>query len=148
MLRVEFDLPSSKGMGEEAQKLLRPALREFVQGAAGSLSSMIRTKVGGRGRGRTYTRSGRTHQASAPGEPPARDVGSTASSEFGSYADSWDWDTNEKPTFIEGRIGSSMWKNLGRLLEYGTSKMRPRPHVKPAVEVWKKRLERDIANAK
>lgn len=148
MLRVELGMPSTKGLGAEAIELLRPALREFVQEAATSLRDNIVRKVSGTGRGKLYTRDGRTHRASAPGEAPARDVGSSGSAQFGAYANSWDTDTKEGPTYIEGRVGSTMFRAgvaLGAMLEWGTRYIKPRPHVGPAVAQWKRELDRKIS---
>lgn len=77
-----------------------------------------------------------TYTASAPGEPPAVRTGQ--------YANSW----QVLPPVVQGdRIYAAAQsdattesgESLGALLEYGTNKMAPRPHIRPAVEIVKQR---------
>ncbi len=72
------------------------------------------------GSGRVY----HGHVASAPGEPPAPDTGT--------FMKSWQPTTqttgNSFISRIESNVNVGRGHNLGEILEYGTSKMAPRPH--------------------
>lgn len=71
--------------------------------------------------GRIYRRRGVVHQASAPGEPPATDTGRLVQSGR----------TEHNPTEISGTVN---WSTLyAAFLEFGTSKMAPRPYARPAL---------------
>lgn len=63
------------------------------------------------------------HQASAPGEPPAVDTGA--------YRASWTWDTTVLPNAVILRVGSE--DEIAPYLEFGTSRMAARPHIRPVV---------------
>jgi HK97 gp10 family phage protein len=71
--------------------------------------------------GRTYTRGGVTHQASAPGEAPMSDTGALAGSVF-----------HEMEGELTATVGSRM--AYANYLEFGTKKMAPRPIWEPTVE--------------
>ena len=76
--------------------------------------------------GKTYTRNGMSHQSSAPGQPPANDTGELIDS-----------------IKVEKRKNTSTVKidaDYAGYLEYGTSKMRPRPFILPALMKIKKKL--------
>lgn len=68
--------------------------------------------------GRVYTRRGISHQASAPGQPPAGDLGNLASSIF------------VFPGHMEAAVGPTA--DYGPHLEFGTPRMRARPFMRPA----------------
>jgi len=74
--------------------------------------------------GRIYKRGkrGRTHQASAPGEPPANDTGRLASS--------------LRSEVSAGALTASLiaGTSYAAHLEYGTTKMAARPFMRPAAE--------------
>jgi hypothetical protein len=63
------------------------------------------------------------HRASAPGEPPAVDSGALRASVT--------YDVARTPQGWEARVGTPM--RTGRLLEFGTSRMRPRPWLRVAL---------------
>jgi phage gpG-like protein len=100
--------------GPVYKDLLRRALK--VEATAKRITS-------GPGQGRIYTRHGITHQASAPGDPFATDTGRLRASithalgrdERGLYA----------------RVGTDV--EYGAYLELGTSRMDPRPYLRPAL---------------
>ena len=72
----------------------------------------------------------RTHQASAPGEPPASDTGRLASS---------------IETLQEGTTGWVFTRlYYGAELEFGTSKVRPRPWLLPSVEENTEAFRQDL----
>lgn len=81
----------------------------------------LRESFGESKSGRTYTRGSRTHQASAPGEPPAIDTGL--------YTNSWQVEMEAPTTAV-------VFTNVeyGPALEFGGAKMAARPHAVPALE--------------
>jgi hypothetical protein len=91
------------------RKGLRVGLTEIGRENSRHLQIMIRT---GPRTGRIYG----NHQASAPGEPPANWTGRLAGS-VGSRVFGWS----------RMEFGETVF--YGRFLEFGTSKMEPRPHV-------------------
>jgi hypothetical protein len=137
VIRMEWDLDPGQlnGIGRDALEAQRPGILRAVTDATLHLLNALKMKVGGVGRGRLYKRgkSGRMHQASAPGDPPARDLGN--------YVNSWDHNIQNQPEVIEGAVGSYMWETRGKLLEGGTRKMRPRPHVDPVLAEERQAIE-------
>jgi HK97 gp10 family phage protein len=96
------------------------------------LASIIRDEVNtGVRTGRVYTDGLRTHRASAPGEPPITDSGDLARSVSGQRTG-----TGRSETHIKSKYAAA--------LEYGTSKMKPRPFVAPAVTELKKRVGNEL----
>jgi HK97 gp10 family phage protein len=68
----------------------------------------------------------RTHQASAPGQPPASDIGNLASHIT--------YSTSRRG--LEGRVGTNVV--YGKFLEFGTKNMAARPWLWPAYEARKR----------
>lgn len=85
--------------------------------------------------GRIYRRRGVEHQASAPGEAPANDTGRLVNSIRTTY---------DLPTLV-GRIVAST--AYAAFLEYGTSRMEPRPYMRPALFNRRPQIEATIASA-
>lgn len=77
------------------------------------------------GRGRTYRLSNptREHRASAPGDPPATDLGMLAAS--------INWALGEDAKGLFAVVGSGLTK--ARWLELGTRYMAARPFLRPAL---------------
>ena len=109
-----------QGMGPRLQTEMGRA----VAATTLALHGDIIERVSQPGSGRLYTRRGVTHQASAPGEPPAPDTGS--------YRASIQPDLTDVGTRLEGRVATN--DRRGPWLEYGTRNMAPRPHFAPALE--------------
>ena len=88
----------------------------------------VRSIQGGAKSGRTYEKYNprRTHKASAPGQAPASDTGNLVSN-IRSISDG-------KNTLVESRASYS------KFLEFGTSKLLPRPFMFPASEKAKKKI--------
>jgi HK97 gp10 family phage protein len=80
------------------------------------------------GRIRPVGKRGKPHQASAPGEPPAIDIGE--------LVQSITFEISEGGKV--GAVGSD--KKHGLYMEYGTSKVKPRPWLKPAFENSKDKI--------
>lgn len=73
-----------------------------------------------------YRRRGVVHQASAPGEPPATDLGTLVQSGYASYPEQSD-------LFVV--TGYANWGAAHAIfLELGTQNMEPRPFARPALD--------------
>lgn len=75
------------------------------------------------GTGRVYRRRRVTHRASRPGQPPAVDTGRLRSS--------YTWRTGEDAEGFFVEVGTNV--KYAPFLEFGTRRMRPRPHLRPAI---------------
>lgn len=112
-----FDRLGSAGE-REARRAIARSVQKVRADAVKSIQKGAKT-------GRVYERgsggnlSG-THQASAPGQAPATDTGTLASS------------VKAQSNSKGGTVGSSL--NYAFFLEYGTMKMDARPWLRPALE--------------
>ena len=87
--------------------------------------------------------TGRSYQASAPGEPPAVRTGSYRNSfSRRTYAEGSTDNVVKVHAIIESRITIPNGSNLGNLLEGGTSRMAPRPHKEKIIEKAKPNIQR------
>ena len=77
---------------------------------------------GGSRSGRTYRRRSVTHQASAPGEYPKTDTGQLVSSLYFRVA------ANKLSAFFGTKL------DYGKYLEFGTSRMKARPWLRPTLK--------------
>lgn len=117
-----FDLVAIRRTMENAMRATERALGDgAVEKAAIVLEKHIKQTLSQRGTGRRYPRGKKTHQASAPGEPPAVDTGQLRASI-----------RREKAGLFTWRVGTGL--EHAPHLEYGTSKMAPRPFMRPALE--------------
>ena len=109
------------GLDKELTNVLRGG-GQLIRGEA------IRSIQTGPKSGHTYEKYNprRTHKASAPGQAPASDTGNLVS-QIMSVADG-------KDTLVESRAEYS------KFLEFGTSKMLPRPFLFPASEKSTKKI--------
>ena len=113
-------------VAEAMDKISNTGYDRLYQSLNVARNETLKTLSGNRS-GRTYKVPGtnRTYTASAPGEPPAQRLGqlrqsvhSTIEKRFG--------------LFMFGKIGTKL--AYGRHLEFGTSKIRPRPWLRPSLE--------------
>lgn len=88
------------------------------------VTNRVKKKLSQPGSGRVYRRGTVLHRASAPGQPPAVDTGRLRAS--------YTWRTGEDVQGPYVEIGTNV--EYAPWLEYGTVKMRPRPHLRPAIE--------------
>jgi HK97 gp10 family phage protein len=120
---------------------VREAASKAVKGTALELrGDIVKRIVRGPASGVVYEKTDpeRTHQASASGEAPMSDTGRLANSiEFDALDD------------LTATVGSMV--AYAAWLEYGTSRMEPRPYFTPAVEditpKYIKRMERAVYGA-
>lgn len=99
----------------------------------------VRRLLSQRGSGRVYYRRGpgrgARHQASSPGRPPAVDTGQLRAS--------YHWQTGDDAQGPYVDIGTNDKK--ARHLEMGTRRMRPRPHLRPALNRVQGRITQLVA---
>lgn len=91
---------------------------------------------------KNYYTNNRTkaHHPSLPGNPPARDTGN--------LTNSIRWEIHNEGKEIYGIVGSSQLdENYAVYTEYGTTKMAPRPWLRPAMEKNNEWIRKSIANA-
>jgi hypothetical protein len=138
LVTLEFEAPKVDGIGAAALAWAKKEVLGNMMAAVLVLLNSFRKTVGGRGTGRTYRRGkrGRVHQASAPGQPPARD--------YGDYVNSFDFSVEETADEVRGHVGSRMWATRGIHLELGTSRMRPRPHVDQSINAARAGVEQAL----
>ena len=77
------------------------------------------------------------HHPSLPGNAPAPDSGN--------LRDSVHYTTEESDSIIVGRVGTDV--DYGRMLELGTSRIAPRPWLKPSLDKNRNQIERLIQQA-
>lgn len=157
MSREQLDGGSLEWHGNEFFFLAtRETVKAMKKGAI-YLQGVVKETVGGTGSGRLYKRgkskgSGRvrvaestgsadrrfatkTHQASAAGDPPARDMGILASS--------ISYEVKQRGPVVNAFVGADDAKNEARrpttdpdyalFLELGTPNMAPRPYLRPSL---------------
>jgi len=111
---------------------MKPRASRFVDRIAHRIEQEDKVLLSQPGSGRIYKRGNVSHQASAPGEPPAIDTSDLINSVHVEKEGSL------TALVVEGAEYSAD-------LEYGTTKMAPRPHLTPAVEKvrpeWSKGLK-------
>ena len=101
---------------------LAPESAEIVAETLAEIDTTVQVGMAAGGGGRIYIRRGRAHQASSPGNMPARDLGALSAS----------LQTELVPGKAKGYYYTVM--DYGVYLEYGTSKMAPRPFMTPSAE--------------
>ena len=113
---------------EKRQAKMEAGLSQAVQIAAQDVrNECVRSIQSGSRTGAIYTRKGKTHQASAPGEPPKTDTGR--------LVNSLAFRMLGKLTAVAGAIaGNSIVAEYAAALEFGTRKMAARPFLVKAVE--------------
>lgn len=114
---------------------IRSAVSMAVQETAAGMEADVKLKIAqGPATGRVYTRRSVSHQASSPGEAPASDTGVLLGSIY-----------HEKDTDLTYSIGSRV--DYAAFLEYGTTRMLPRPVWVPTAERVRGEFRADIAAA-
>jgi HK97 gp10 family phage protein len=134
-IRVDIDdkaLAPLKNLGNTLPKEVDVALRSAALLVEGTAKKKI--SHGGRS-GRLYSgrRGGRSHQASAPGQPPKTDTGRLVASITHNFE------------HMSAEVGSDVL--YAPYLEMGTSKMSPRPWLKPSLDENEGNIQRLITDA-
>lgn len=119
---------------ERAKRLNTPALDRVLSKSAFVVQkNAIRSIQSGGRSGRIYKRRSVTHLASGPGEPPKTDTGNLVKNITVNRNKQLDYD-----------VGSRKGAGYGFWLEMGTSKMLPRPWLKPALKKSLKDIDKFI----
>lgn len=115
---------SLKVNSAELFKLLDDANKITENAADKMANEMKKSILSGAKSGRQYYSNGRRHTSSAPGQAPANNTGALVGS--------------IKVRKERNKANISINKNYAVFLEFGTSKMRPRPFIIPAFMRTKK----------
>ncbi|TBG37156.1 hypothetical protein ELG78_09255 [Rhizobium leguminosarum] len=100
------------------------------------MDTYAKQHISGGGRsGRTYRRRSVTHQASAPGEFPKTDTGELVASLFFRVA------ANKLSAFFGTKLAK------GKYLEFGTSRMRARPWLRPTFIALRDKITTRVRSA-
>ena len=121
IVKDEIGKINKKMAGEFEKRMLKAAMRLHQE--------VTKTLTGSRS-GREYKvpATDRTYKASQPNEPPA--------TRLGHLRKSYKYIVKGEGLKAVGYVGSPL--EYSHYLEYGTAKMKPRPHLKPALETSKK----------
>lgn len=102
---------------------------------ASDLQAQLKRTLSKAGTGRVYFRGKVKHRASAPGHPPAVDLGILRNSIH--------YVIEIRGTSVAGaKVGTPLKK--GRHLEYGTKRMAPRPWLRSTARRRKKAISRQL----
>lgn len=123
-----------RGISDAANQAMLEAMQAGVQIMANDAKRAV---ARGPKTGRVYTRHGISHQASAPGEPPATDTGVLVNSISG--------DAELRGGVVLGAIRATA--QYAAWLELGTRRMAARPFLVPAVERNRERVAQFVREA-
>jgi HK97 gp10 family phage protein len=120
-----------KRIGKEAEQGVANAVKATALEVISDVKKRIQR---GPKSGRTYTRGNVSHTASAPGQAPATDTGTLASSTYFTQS---------------GKLSAVVGSRLAyaSYLEFGTTRIKPRPSWTPAVEAAAPKLQKRIEDA-
>jgi HK97 gp10 family phage protein len=126
-------LSATNNMGK-VKKDLENALHAAMLKSAIDLRNAVLVKLSGARTGKMYRvpATARMYRASAAGEPPA--------SRLGHLRASYKYLVTGKGVNSEGVVGSDL--DYSHYLEYGTAKIKPRPHLKPAFQESKNKIQK------
>ncbi len=113
MMKLVYIPADLRGWGDEAMEKFRPGAKLAMRDITKDLLAAMKQTVGRMGRGRKI--------ASAPGEAPM--------TETKAYQKSFRRSVSSNKRRVQGDIGSTLWQKVGKMLEYGTKRMAPRPHA-------------------
>lgn len=119
---------------ESALARLEKKAAQRVAALALELHAEIRENLSQKGSGRTYG----SHQASAPGEPPAPDLGVLRNSVQAVMVHPLLWTVGVAGEIVHPESGSKM-KVIAPALEFGSRRLAPRPFIRPALDALKAR---------
>lgn len=116
---------------------LKPLQRQVFLSAQSVRKTAVKGIQGGSRSGSIYTRGGKSAQRSAPGEFPKTDRGGLVSSIFVK--------TMKEIGGLGYTVGTKLKYGIG--LEFGTSKMAPRPWLFPSFKANVNDIKKDIRRA-
>ena len=118
----------------KVKKDLENALHAAMLKSAIDVRNAVVVKLSGARTGKMYRvpATARMYRASAAGEPPAQ--------RLGHLRVSYKYLVTGKGVNSEGVVGSDL--DYSHYLEYGTAKMKPRPHLKPAFLECKDKIQK------
>jgi len=127
---VEAVSAALRAYGDRAEKLIDKAVLATAFEINGNVKKALQS---GPKTGRVYKRGKVTHQASAPGQAPATDTGTLASSIY----------------FENGRLSATIGSRLAYAyyLEFGTARIAPRPSWAPATLAARDAFQRRVDEA-
>lgn len=110
-------------------------IKDAVSEAALGIQGTARRSMAQGGRGIVYRRRGIEHKASAPGDPPATDTGRLSSS-------------INITTGFRGGLTAEIGTNVfyAPQLEFGTTRIAPRPFLFPALERERPKFEKAVSD--
>jgi hypothetical protein len=133
-LRVENGDALAEALRRYGQRA-EVAVDQAVQATGLEVMSDIKKRIQrGPKTGRVYSRGTVSHRASAPGEAPATDTGTLASSIV-----------YRKVAAMEAEVESRL--NYATFLEFGTANIDPRPSWQPAVDLAQPKLQERVTRA-
>lgn len=118
---------------EVLSSLSKAAFRGVVRGTESVKTRMVERILQPPKTGRIYQRNTVSHQASAPGESPANDVGRLAQSITTSY----------DPAQLTGYVNVAT--EYAEALEFGTPRVAPRPYARVSLAEKAEEIRADIA---
>ena len=135
-MRISIDgqkelVAALSNMSDEVERRVNDAVME----TAANIEAEVKIRISqGPATGRLYTRGGVAHQASAPGEAPMSDTGTLVGSVY-----------HQKEGNLRATAGSRL--SYAVYLEYGTTKMAPRPVWEPVTDEQRPMFYQRVADA-
>jgi hypothetical protein len=138
MIGMKVEGPKIEGLGKKILQHERPAAVAAVKDVLQLLYDEVMLSFSLPKHGRLYRKKdGSIHQASAPGEAPAIDTAELARS---IYIVGPNW----KGWTVQGHVASRL-RNKPKWLEFGTSRMAPRPFFRPAIRRIRRKARRRMS---
>lgn len=106
---------------EISVKVQLAIMRGLLTAAERVRDSAVESILSGEKTGKVYNRRGVAHQASAPGEPPASDIGNLSRS----------FDVVPELALLRVIVNNNA--KYAAALEYGSQRIEPRPFLRPAL---------------
>lgn len=129
-------------------RIRRAAMTGLVRGTESVLEEATSLILDGEKTGRVYRRRGVEHQASAPGQAPASDMGRLVQSGHTSYDQNATVLDQDSIGNLIGRsviLGLAQWSTgYAHVLEHGTEMIEARPFARPALASRKDEILADI----
>lgn len=139
-IKIELSgLDSLESRTVKVREMIAQELRKGMQASVLKIEAEAKRSIAtGKKTGAIYKRRTVTHQASAAGEAPANDTGRLLNSIRGALE-----------PYVSGALSAkvTVGASYGKLLEFGTRHMQPRPFLLPAAESSKKWIQDRLSRA-